>query len=78
MHFLATSTVLINFDKLPDAAIDEIAALNDLSGDRRTVLKGLQDIVHRSTYDELDPILTGITRIAQKHRVPDAIRSSVR
>lgn len=74
MHFMATPTVLINFDKLPDVAISEIGAPHGLNGERKVTLKGLQEIMHRSTYPELEPIIATIKAIAKKHGVPEAVQ----
>lgn len=74
MRFMATPTVLVNFDKLPDAAVMEIVSQHGLNGDRKGALKGLQDIVHRSTYAELDPIIGTIKAVAAKHGVPEAVQ----
>lgn len=74
MHFMATPTVLVNFDRLPDAAITEIGAPHGLNGERKITLKGLQEIVHRCTYAELEPIIVTIKVVAQKHGVPEAVQ----
>ena len=72
--FLATETAFVHFAKLPDAAVIEVGTLYKLSGDRKQVLDGLHDLMHRSTYAELDPIFAALKEVADKHGVPDAVR----
>jgi hypothetical protein len=72
--FLATATSFVHFAKLPDAAVIEVGEVYKLSGDRKAVLHGLQELMLRCTYAELDPIFIVLKQAADKHGVPDAVR----
>lgn len=72
--FLTTATASVHFDKLPDAAVTEIAKLYKLTGTRAEMVDKLRDLMHHMTYAELDPIFAAMKKVAVKHKVADAVR----
>lgn len=72
--FLTTAAASVYFDKLPDAAVTEIAKLYKLTGTRTEMVDKLRDMMHHMTYAELDPIFAALKKTAIKHGVPDAVK----
>ena len=71
--FLTTAKACVHFDKLPDAAVSEIGSLYNLVESRTEIVSKLRDLMHHSTYAELDPIFAAMKEIAAKHGANDAV-----
>ena len=72
--FLVTAKASVNFDKLPDAAVIEIAKLYLVKGNRVEVIDRLRDRMHGMTYAELDPMFAAMHEIASKHGAAEAVK----
>ena len=71
--FVTTAKASVYFDKLPDAALDELGKLYKLTGSRTEIASKLSNRMHESTYVELDPMFTAMKEVADKHGVADAV-----
>jgi len=73
MHVLATAKAVVLFKQLPDAAIAEIVAPYNFSGNRNELLAKLSHLVHQRSVGEVMDMIAAMKPIAVKYGLPDAV-----